>query len=234
MLQRPFRKRTDQLSDSCVQTAHDGVRERDRPLEPCTAHQLDGFVYRSMRRNARGVGELIRAEAQRRANGRIQLAQRAAPEFLDRVVERANALHGAVGEALRERTIARVEPFRCRAQHAIGVRIVLEHTQDYLVRSLPRSHRTPRRNSSYVMRRLPSGCTSSRTSRPSSTPVRQTRTRRPSTMPPAPMCGESARTRLWSSSAGRLQSSSRSPAVIFSAYVTPSSSWGTNVGPAST
>ena len=44
------------------------------------------------------------------------------------------------------------------------------------------------------------------------------------------MCGDSARTRLSSSSGGRVQSSSRSAAVIFSAYVTPSSGCGVNSG----
>ena len=51
------------------------------------------------------------------------------PERLDRVVEGSDALNRAVGEPLGERAIAIVEIRRCRAQRAIGVRVVLEDAQ---------------------------------------------------------------------------------------------------------
>ena len=52
------------------------------------------------------------------------------------------------------------------AEHPVGVGVVLEHAQDDLVRGAgARDQRRPRRYSSYVIRRLPSGCTSSSTSR---------------------------------------------------------------------
>ena len=63
------------------------------------------------------------------------------------------------------------------------------------------------------MRRPPSGCTSSGSNEPSSaTRARQIVTPRPWSSARAPMCGESARTRSTSSTAGRSRSSRRSSA----------------------
>ena len=94
-------------------------------------------------------------------------------------------------------------------KRAVGVRFVLEHAPDDGVRdaSRQRDHRRPRRNSSYVMRRPPSGCTSSGNG---VRRLRRARARsscgRPSSSARAPMCGESARIRR-SASAGSARSS---------------------------
>ena len=81
---------------------------------------------------------------------------------------------------------------------------------------MPPGHLRPRRYASYAMRRPPAGCTSTGSNAPSS-PTRARQTIRSSSR--APMCGESARTRLTSSCAGASGSSSRSSGPIFSAYV---------------
>ena len=180
--------------------AHDRVRERHRTLEPRAADELDRLVRGRVRRGVR-VAELIRAEAQRSAHRRVELAHRPLAERVDRVVERAHALHGAVGEPLRERALALVEVARGGAKDAVGVRVLLEDAQQHLVRDAARRRdrhqRRPRRYSAYAMRRPPSGCTSSSSSAPSS-PTRafQTMSGGPSTTARAPMCGESARIRF--------------------------------------
>src|SRR6266511_977409 len=231
---RSLRQGRQQRADSVGQPPHDGVRERDGALEPSPANELDGLVDGRMARDPVGEPELVGAQAKRRLDGRIELPHRSATDRLDRVVQRAYALHGAEREPLCERAVARIQALCGRTKDAVGVRVVLEHAQDDLVRRLPGCHRRPRRYSAYVIRRRPSGCTSISSSSPSTTRVRQTVRDRPSIVALAPMCGESARTRLWTSTAGRDRSSSRSAAVIFSAYVTPSSGCGRNSGFGST
>ena len=201
------------------QAAHDGVRERDRTLDAGATHELDRVVDHRVRRLVR-VAELVRAEPERREHGWIELADRAASDRLDRVVERADALHRAVREPLREGAVAVVEVGCEGAERAVRVRLVLEHAPDDGVRdaSRRRDHRRPLRNSSYVMRRPPSGCTSSGTSSRSSTRARQIVIGRPSSSARAPMCGESARIRR-SASAGSARSSCRSAASSLWAYV---------------
>ena len=66
--------------------------------------------------------ELVGAEAQRREHRRVELARGPASERLDRVVERAHALHRAVGELHRERAVAVVEPGRSAAAGTPGPR----------------------------------------------------------------------------------------------------------------
>src|SRR5207244_911998 len=129
----------------------------------------------------------------------------------------------AVGQPLRERTLALLEPGRGGAEDAVGVRVLLEYAQQQLVgdpaggRDAHRDRR-PRRYSSWVIRRLPSGCTSSSSSDPSSSSrAFQTTSGRPSTTALAPTCGDRARMRLTSSWAGLVRSSSRSAGVSFSA-----------------
>ncbi len=97
-----------------------------------------------------GERELVRAEAQRRAHRRVELAHRPLPELLDAEVERAHALHRAVGEPLRERAVAVVEPVDGARQRAVGVRVLLEDAEDDVERGSPRGcdHRRPRTNSS--------------------------------------------------------------------------------------
>src|SRR5262249_25242112 len=163
-------------------------------------------------------------EPERGANGRIQLAHRSLSEPLDRMVERAHALHGADREPLRERAVAPLEPGRGRPQDAIRVRIVLEDAQDDLVRRLARCQRWPRTTPSSVWRGLPAGSTSRCSSRPPAPRALQTVTPRPWSCARAPMWGERARILFPSSSGESFQSSSRSAAVILAAYVAPWSS----------
>src|SRR5439155_20171559 len=133
--------------------------------------------------------ELVRAEPQRRANGRVELARWTPAELVDRMVQGAHSLDRAERQALRERPVAAVEVGRNAPQDTIGVRVLLEDTEHDLVRRPPRCHRSPRRNSSYVIRRLPSGCTSSGSSRLPTTRAFQTVTGRPCSSARAPMCG---------------------------------------------
>src|SRR4051794_2515054 len=91
----------------------------------------------------------------------------------------------------------------------------------------PGPHRRPRRYASYSMRRPRGGCPSTGSKEPPPPPRARHTSRSPSR---APMCGESARTRLTSSCAGAPGSSSRSSGPIFSAYVAPSSGCGSKCG----
>ena len=88
-------------------------------------------------------------------------------------------LHGPVGELHRERPIALIKPLCSRAEDTVRVSILLEDAPNDLVGDLARSHRSPRRNSSYVIRRRPSGCTSTGTTFPSTSWARQMVTGRP-------------------------------------------------------
>jgi hypothetical protein len=90
------------------------------------------------------IPELVGADPQRCANRWIELAHRAAPERLDPVVERAHALDGPVGDLLRQRAVAAVEPFGRARENAVGVRVLLEDPADDLVRRPPcRRYRRP-------------------------------------------------------------------------------------------
>ena len=96
-----------------------------------------------------GIADLVRAETQRRAYGRIELAHRTLAERVDRIVERTHALHCTVGEPLRERALALVEAFRSCAEHTVGVGVLFEDAQQHLVRYATRGRdghqRSPRR-----------------------------------------------------------------------------------------
>src|SRR4029079_4576027 len=72
------------------------------------------------------------------AVGGTRLPPRPPPERLDRVVERPHPLHGAVRKPLRERPLALVEPLGGAPERAVGVRLLLEHAQQHLVRGPPR------------------------------------------------------------------------------------------------
>ena len=133
----------EQRRDPVGEPAHHGVRERHGALEPGAADELDRLVRGRMRRGV-GVAELVRAEPQRRAHGRIELAHRPLAERLDRVVERPHALHGAVREPLRERALALVEPLARRVRNA---------------RSAYASCSNTRSSTSYAARRAASGIT---------------------------------------------------------------------------
>ncbi len=110
-----------------------GAAPQHRVDEPpaagrCVLDQLDRLIDRRVRRHPVRVGELVQAEPQRRQHQRLELLDRAPRECLDQVVERRAALHRSVGEAHRERTLARVEPepARLAVQRAVGPGTVLE------------------------------------------------------------------------------------------------------------
>ena len=140
-----------------------GVRERHRTLEPRAAHELDGLVHRGVARHAVEEGELEGAEPQGCAHGRVETPQRATADRLDRMVERAGPLHGAVRELPGKRPVAVVEPGRRGPQRAIGVRLVLEHPPDHVERrgargrDRGRHQRRPRSQAAASMRLPPSG-----------------------------------------------------------------------------
>jgi hypothetical protein len=125
-----------------------GVRERDRPLEPRAAHELDGFVDRGIARNAVDEPELVGPQPQGRTYWRIEASDASTPKRLDSVVKRPDTLDGAESESLCQCAIARVEICRCRSKCAIGVGVVLEVSQENLERRRagrpygrrPRSH----------------------------------------------------------------------------------------------
>ena len=89
---------------------------------PRAAHELDRLVHRGVARDAAEVAELVRAEAQRREHRRVELSHRTLPERLDRMIERAHALHRAERELARERPVAVVEALRGGPQRPVGVR----------------------------------------------------------------------------------------------------------------
>ena len=102
--------------------------------------QLDGLADRRVGGHAVRVGELVEAEAQRGEHERLEPLDRAPGERLDQVVERRPALHRAVGQAHRERALARVEPepARLAVQRAVGPRPVLEDAPQHGKRACTR------------------------------------------------------------------------------------------------
>ncbi len=104
----------------------DGV---DEPVAAAAAglRQLDALVDGRVRRDAVEEQQLQQAEPQRVADGRVELRDGPSREPLDQVVERAAALHGAVGERGREGVLAALEPGAggLAGERAIGVRAVL-------------------------------------------------------------------------------------------------------------
>ena len=146
---------------------HDRVRERRRRARARRARtsSTDSFTA-ACGRDAVEEAELVGAEPQRRAHGRVELAHRPAAERVDRVVERADALHRAVGELLREGAVARVEPLGRRRgrrgrrrrrprRRAAGRRRPRAARRRAHVGARAAQELVP------VMRCLPSGCTSS-------------------------------------------------------------------------
>ena len=101
---------------------------------PGPLDQLDRLVDRGVVGRAVGEEELVEAEAQAGQHRRVELAQRAVDEPLERRVDRAAPLHGAVGEPLRLGALAAVElgAVRRLAEGALGVRFVLEGRPDRL------------------------------------------------------------------------------------------------------
>ena len=138
-----------------------------RPRNPFASRRMTAFVNGTARSSPRGADELDRvvghrmhglvapaelvgAETQRRDHRRIELSHRPLAELLDAEVDRPRALHRPVGEPLRERPVAVVEPRNRRGEDTVGVRLLGEHPPHDLVRGAPRrcDHRNPRTSSS--------------------------------------------------------------------------------------
>ena len=115
---------------------------------PRTADELDRLVHRGVARDAVDEPELVRTETEGSSHGRVETVDAPSAELLDRVVERADALDGAEGEPLRERSITLVELGSGGTKCAIRVRPVLEHAHEDVERRdacraygrRPRSH----------------------------------------------------------------------------------------------
>ena len=76
--------------------------------------ELDGVGDDGVVGRAAHVEQLVEPEPQRGEQRRVERRGGTLGELLDQVVERALALDGAVGEAHRERAVARVELRRPR------------------------------------------------------------------------------------------------------------------------
>jgi hypothetical protein len=150
MLEGSLRKLREQPLESVADAAEDGVRERDRPLEPGAAHELDRLVDGGVVRDAAEKAELEGAEAQRREHRCVELAHRPLAERFDRVVERTHPLHRPERELPCERPVAIVELLRGGAERPVGVGVFLEDAAHDLVGGLAggRDHRRPRRKAS--------------------------------------------------------------------------------------
>ncbi len=134
-------------SASLLETAFVNATARS---SPDSTDELHGLVHGRVSRNSLHVAELVRAKPQRCPDRRIEPGDAPPSECLDRVVERADTLHGTEGKALRERAIPVVETRRRRAKGAVGVRVVLEDPPQDLERGRPRRAyaRSPRSHAS--------------------------------------------------------------------------------------
>ena len=68
LLHCPIGQRVDELSQPRREPPSHGVRERDRPLEACGAHELDRLVHRSPGGDPLEERELIRRDPQSRTH----------------------------------------------------------------------------------------------------------------------------------------------------------------------
>ena len=110
----------------------DGVREGHRALEPSPAHELHRLVHGRVARDAVEEDELEGAEAQRRPHRRVEAPDGPPADRLDRVIERAGSLHGAVSELPRESAVAVAQPGGRAAEGAVGVCLALEDPQQHV------------------------------------------------------------------------------------------------------
>ena len=95
-----------------------------------------------------GERNLVRAETQRGADGRIELRYRPAAQRFDPVIQRPQPLDRPEGEPLRERAIALVELRGGCGKSPIGISAVLKDAEHGVERRAPRwtDHRSPRTN----------------------------------------------------------------------------------------
>ena len=129
---RPRWKRRDERREALGEPARDGIREARRVRKPRVADELDDLVDDGVRRSL-APGDLVAGDPERSQHGRVELARRPAAEHVDPVVDRADALNRAVGDALGERPVARVEPGGGRRHRPVRVRPVLEDPAHDLV-----------------------------------------------------------------------------------------------------
>ena len=197
VLERPLGERAEQAAQLLGEPAHDRVRERHRALEPRAAGRARPSRSTTACARQLRVAELVRAEPERGEHGRIELANGPPPDRLDRVVERALALHRPVGEPLRERPVALVEPSTAvrSARSAYASSSKTRRTTSYAARRAGAITAGPGGTPRTSCACRPAGCTSSGTSSPSSTRAFQIVSGRPWSSARAPMCGDSARTR---------------------------------------
>ena len=149
LLRGPGGQRVDQVAEPEHEAPHDRICERHRALQARGPDKLDRLVDGRMDGDL-GERELVRAEPQCGAYGRIELRDRPAAQRFDPVVERPHPLNRPEGEPLRERAIARVERRSSRGEGPVGVGAVLEDAEHGVERraSSGRDHRSPRTNSS--------------------------------------------------------------------------------------
>ncbi len=95
--------------------------------------ELDGVGDHRVVGRAGHVQQLVEPEPQRGQQRRVERGERAASQLLDQMVERALALDGAVGQAHRQRAVARVQVGGLGGERAIGVGALLEHAPQHRV-----------------------------------------------------------------------------------------------------
>ncbi len=88
----------------------------------------DGVVGRAAQ-----IQQLVEPEAQGGKHRSVKTLGRPSGEPLDEVVERALSLDGAVGQAHRQRAIARIELAGLGKERLVGVGAVLEHASQHRV-----------------------------------------------------------------------------------------------------
>ena len=118
--------------------------------KPRVADELDDLVDHGVRRSL-APGDLVAGDPKRGQHGRVEVARGPAPEQVDPVVDRADALNRAVGDPLGERPVAWVETGGGGRHRPVRVRLVLEDPAHHLVgrgAGGRRHARIPRRNSS--------------------------------------------------------------------------------------
>ena len=104
-----------------------------------------------MRGNRLELCELVGADAERRTDGRIELAHRSASELVDPVVECPDTLDRPVRNSLGKRSVTWLEPRSGGTEGTVRVGVVLEHATHSLECGASRrrdAHCKPRRNSS--------------------------------------------------------------------------------------
>ena len=138
-----------EIAEQLVPLAHGAAQHGVDQTRAATAaaaalRQRDGLIDGRVIGAAAGEEELVEAEAERRPKRRVDALDRAAGEERDEVVGGPAPLHGAVGERLRLRSLATLEPEPAggRTQGPVGPRVLLEDPPQRLERRPPRRSRS--------------------------------------------------------------------------------------------